>query len=229
MKVRVRYFAFVKDVTGVPEEWVQTDCADVNCLIEQLTQKYGKRFHELIVNGKGGVRVVILVDGSTESKHLKDGSEVAIFPPPAGGEIVEDELDLIRIIQEFLSRRTNEVGSFVLYAGIVKGEVEGHEVYELKYEAYKEYTLRRFSEIKEYLKKKYPGLVDIEIYHGISSFRPGQVVLAVLALSKGRKDGIEAVKEAVELVKHTSGIWKLEVRDDGEYWVVAGDTRVKRE
>ncbi|MCQ4344527.1 MAG: MoaD family protein, partial [Sulfolobales archaeon] len=48
-------------------------------------------------------------------------------------------------------------------------------------------------------------------------------------LSKGRKDGIEAVKEAVELVKHTSGIWKLEVRDDGEYWVVAGDTRVKRE
>ncbi|MEM0121978.1 MAG: MoaD family protein, partial [Saccharolobus sp.] len=42
------------------------------------------------------------------------------------------------------------------------------------------------------------------------------------------KDVIDAIKEALELVKHTTGIWKLEVRDDGEYWVVAGNTRVKK-
>ncbi|MGC9105817.1 MAG: MoaD family protein [Thermoprotei archaeon] len=229
MKVRVRYFAFVKDVTGVSEELIETDCHDVDCLLDQLKSKYGKEFSELLEKGRGGVRVVVLVDGSAESRSLKEGSEVAVFPPPAGGEVVDGAVDLLSAVGAFLSKWNDEVGSLVVYAGIVKGRVEGHEVKELRYEAYKEYTLKRFAEIKDYLKKKYPGLVDIEIIHGIATFRPGQVVFVVMALSRGRKDGIEAVKEAVELVKHTTGIWKLEVRDDGEYWVVAGDTRVRKE
>jgi molybdopterin synthase catalytic subunit len=47
-------------------------------------------------------------------------------------------------------------------------------------------------------------------------------------MGRGRKDSIKAVEEAVELVKNTTGIWKLEIRDDGEFWVVAGNTRVRR-
>jgi molybdopterin synthase catalytic subunit len=229
MKVRVRYFAFVKDVTGVSEELVETECHDLDCLLDQLKRKHGKTFSDLLEKGRGGVKVVVLVDGSADTKSLREGSEVAVFPPPSGGEVVDGPVDVLSAVEAFLSKWNDEVGSLVVYAGIVKGKVEGHEIKELRYEAYKEYTLRRFAEIKNYLKEKYPGLVDIEIIHGISTFKPGQTVFVVMALSRGRKDGIEAVKEAVELVKHTSGIWKLEVRDDGEYWVVAGDTRVKRE
>ena len=228
MKVKVRYFAFVKEVTGKGEEVLDTECKDVSCLIDQLKGIYGKKFADLLDQGKSGVKVVILVDGDAEKKELNEGSEIAIFPPPSGGDVVKGEVNLLQEISRFLERRNDEVGSLVVYAGIVKGLVEGHKVYELKYEAYEEYTRKRFEEIKRSLKEKYRDLVDIEIVHGISDFKPGQIVFVVMALGRGRKDTIEAVKEAVELVKHTTGIWKLEVRDDGEYWVVAGNTRVKK-
>ncbi len=228
MKVRVRYFAFVKDVTGKGEEELETECKDVDCLIGQLKATYGKKFADLLDQGKSGVKVVVLVDGESNRRELREGSEVAIFPPPSGGDILRGEVNLLHEISRFMERRSDEVGSLVVYAGIVKGLVEGHKVYELKYEAYEEYTRKRFEEIKRSLKEKYKDLVDIEIVHGISDFRPGQIVFLVMALGRGRKETIDAVREAVELVKHTSGIWKLEVRDDGEYWVVAGNTRVKK-
>ena len=229
VKVKVRYFAFVKDVTGKTEEVIDTNCKDVDCLVAELKTIYGKRFADIIDYGKSGVKVVVLVDGQSGAKELHEGSEVAIFPPPSGGEIVHGEVNLLEEIRKFMNRITEEVGSLVVYTGIIKGIVEGHRVSELKYEAYEEYTKRRFEEIKRELKEKYKDLVDIEIVHGISDFKPGQTVFVVMALGKGRKDTIDAVKEAVELVKNTTGIWKLEVRDDGEFWVVAGNTRVKKE
>jgi len=43
-----------------------------------------------------------------------------------------------------------------------------------------------------------------------------------------RKEVLEAMKEAIELVKHTTGIWKLERREDGEYWVLGDGERISR-
>jgi molybdopterin synthase catalytic subunit len=70
--------------------------------------------------------------------------------------------------------------------------------------------------------------VKIKIIHVIDELKPGEDVFLVMALGRGRKEAIRAVEDAVEMVKHSTGIWKLEVRDDGEFWVVAGNTRVKR-
>jgi molybdopterin synthase catalytic subunit len=228
MKVTVRYFAFLLDFTGKEYEIVETDCKTVECLISELEAKYGKEFGKIVREGLGNIKISILVNGKKQ-EEINNGDEVAIFPPPAGGELrIGGRLDILEEIRKFREEAGEEVGSMVIYLGIVKGVVEGHKVYKLKYQAYEDYTKKRFEEIISSLKEKYKDLVKIKIIHVIDELKPGEDVFLVMALGRGRKEAIRAVEDAVEMVKHSTGIWKLEVRDDGEFWVVAGNTRVKR-
>jgi MoaD family protein, archaeal len=229
IKIKVRYFAFVKDLTGKHEEIVETTCRELNCLLEQLGKTYGERFSSALRQGLGGVKVFVLVNGKTNIETLRDGDEVAVLPPPAGGELRIGKLDVMKEIQDFHSKAPPEAGSMVVYIGFVKGKVEGHTVHELRYEAYQEYTAARLKEIEEEIKRKYNDVVSIRIIHAIDEMKPGDDVILIMVLGKGRKEAIRAIEDSIELVKHTTGIWKLEVRDDGEYWVVAGNTRVRRE
>ncbi|ACP34372.1 MoaD family protein [Sulfolobus islandicus L.S.2.15] len=229
-KVKVLYFAFIKDITHKSNEVLETECEDVGCLIEQLGKMYGNELVNFLKNGINGIKVSILVNGSASTKNIKDGDEVALLPPPSGGDlIIGKRFDLLEEIRKFREKAPSEAGSLVVYVGFVKGIVDNHKVLELRYEAYEEYTRKRFLEIKEEMKRKYSDLIDLEIIHVIESMKPGENVLLIMALGKGRKDAIDAVKETLELVKHSTGIWKLEIRDDGEYWVVAGNTRVKKQ
>ncbi|WP_338603566.1 MoaD family protein [Sulfolobus tengchongensis] len=229
-KVKVLYFAFLKDITHKSSEIIETTCETIDCLVEELGRIHGNELVNYLKNGINGVKITILINGSPSVKTIKDGDEVALLPPPSGGDlIINKKFDLLEEIRRFREKAPLEAGSMVIYVGFVKGIVDNHKVYELRYEAYEEYTKKRFQEIKDEMKKKYNDLIDLEIIHVIDSMKPGENVLLIMALGKGRKDAIDAVKEALELVKHTTGIWKLEIRDDGEYWVVAGNTRVKKQ
>lgn len=225
--IKIKYFAFLKDITGKDEEEIDTSCKDISCLTQFLSQKYGKRMEEALKRGVNGIRVTILVNGEIKDT-ISDGDEVAILPPPAGGELVRGKFDFLEEIKKFRQEAPPEAGSLVIYLGFVKGVVEGHKVYELDYEAYESYTAKRLKEIEEELKKKYNDVVKIRIIHAIDKMKPGDDVILIMCMGRGRKDAIHAVEEAIELVKHTTGIWKLEIRDDGEFWVVAGNTRVRR-
>ncbi|QIW23390.1 MoaD family protein [Sulfolobus sp. S-194] len=229
MKIRLRYFSFIQDFTNKSSEEIETECKTVECLLEQLSSLYGEDFLKVIKNGLGSVRISILVNGKANVNNINDGDEIAFLPPPSGGELyISKRFDLLEEIKKFREKAPPEAGSLVVYLGFVKGIVENHKVYELKYEAYEEYTRRRFKEIIDGIKKKYNDLIDIQIIHVIDNMKPGEDVILIMALGKGRKDAIHAVEETLELVKHTTGIWKLEIRDDGEFWVVAGNTRVRR-
>ncbi|MCC6062362.1 MAG: molybdenum cofactor biosynthesis protein MoaE [Desulfurococcales archaeon] len=141
----------------------------------------------------------------------------------------KDPPDLGRILVE-LSRNAAErgLGGVVIYIGIVKNPVEGHKVEELYYEVYEEYTLRRFREIIDYLKKKY-SIECIKIFHVKGETKPGDIATIIIAQSVGRRKAFETVAEAIELVKRATGIWKMEKRDDGVFWVLGDGERIKRE
>ncbi|MEM4746615.1 MAG: MoaD family protein [Metallosphaera sp.] len=228
MRLKLRYFALVKDLTGKEIEEVYTNCVTLDCLINELKERYGQRFKALLEGQVTGVKVFVLVNGKMDVKELKEGDEVAILPPPAGGELRQGKLDILDEIKNFRSLAPLEAGSMVVYVGFVKGMVDGHKVNDLIYESYESYTQQRLLEIEEEIKRRYRDVIDIKIIHAIDKMKPGDDVILIMVLGRGRKDAIDAVKDTIELVKHTTGIWKLEVRDDGEYWVVAGNTRVKR-
>ncbi|MEM0232816.1 MAG: ubiquitin-like small modifier protein 1 [Candidatus Nezhaarchaeales archaeon] len=93
MKVKVKFFALIREVAGVKEvEEEVEDGTNVRKLLENLCEKMPERFRNLIFNGQEVSRnLIILVNrkgirelDGLETK-LKDGDEVALLPPVSGG------------------------------------------------------------------------------------------------------------------------------------------------
>ena len=94
MKVEVKFFTSLREITGKKVDQVQSlKTITVGELLVGLSEKYGKEFKEYLYNKKGKARayLMILVNGKginvlqgPETK-LKDGDTVAILPPVGGG------------------------------------------------------------------------------------------------------------------------------------------------
>ena len=83
MKVRVRYFASIREAVGEGSETVETAAADLAALRDELIARGGARRDSL---GRGkAVRVALDQVMSDESAPLREGCEVAFFPPVTGG------------------------------------------------------------------------------------------------------------------------------------------------
>lgn len=94
MNVRVRAYATIRDAigAGVVNVTLQ-EGADVKRLLDELVMLYGKAFSERVLGERGGLLpyVKLLVNGRDIDflkglrTALKDGDEVALFPPVGGG------------------------------------------------------------------------------------------------------------------------------------------------
>lgn len=94
MKVEVKFFTSMREITGKKVEEVQLrNITTVEKLLTQLTAKYGKEFREYLYNENGQVHsyLSILINGKSTSvlqglnTKLKEGDTVAILPPVGGG------------------------------------------------------------------------------------------------------------------------------------------------
>jgi sulfur-carrier protein len=83
MKVRVRYFASIREAIGAGGEPVETNAADVAALRDELIARGGAHAASL-ARGKA-VRVALDQAMVDERQLLRDGCEVAFFPPVTGG------------------------------------------------------------------------------------------------------------------------------------------------
>lgn len=95
MKVTVKYFATLREITGLREELVELQSnATAGELLNQLVRRHGDRFEEYVVEeGTGAIRahILFLVDGTSLNSlggleaRLTDGCVVAVMPPVGGG------------------------------------------------------------------------------------------------------------------------------------------------
>ena len=83
MKVRVRYFASIREAVGQGGESVETAAASVAALRDELIARGGAHA-ESLARGKA-VRVALDQLMADESQPLREGCEVAFFPPVTGG------------------------------------------------------------------------------------------------------------------------------------------------
>jgi sulfur-carrier protein len=83
MKLTVRYFASVREALGQGAETVDTASADLAALRDELIAR-GGAYAQALARGKA-VRVALDQVMSDEAAALREGCEVAFFPPVTGG------------------------------------------------------------------------------------------------------------------------------------------------
>ena len=83
MNVRIRYFASIREAVGKGSETLQTRSETLGALRDELIAR-GEPYATALARGKS-VRLALDQDMSDESAGLREGCEVAFFPPVTGG------------------------------------------------------------------------------------------------------------------------------------------------
>ena len=94
MKITVKFFTVLREITGKKEEKLEfSNSITINELLDYLSQKYGRQLTEYIYDTSGKPRgyLQFLVNGKSITTlegfrtQLKEGDKVAIIPPVGGG------------------------------------------------------------------------------------------------------------------------------------------------
>jgi sulfur-carrier protein len=82
-QVSIKYFASVREALGSSGEQLQTSCATVAALRDELMAR-GGAFQQTLARGQA-LRIALNHTMVEESEALIEGCEVAFFPPVTGG------------------------------------------------------------------------------------------------------------------------------------------------
>jgi molybdopterin synthase sulfur carrier subunit len=83
MKIRIRYFASLREALGPGEELEVGDGLTLGALRGQLAARGGR--HAEVLAGPRPVRCALNQTMADEAAAVKAGDEVAFFPPVTGG------------------------------------------------------------------------------------------------------------------------------------------------
>ncbi len=223
MNVVIKYFSAIRDVTKkVREEVEVSEGVTLSQLLDWFFKTYpeANSFREeilILVNGR-------VVEGSYQ---LKNGDEIAVMPPVSGGGVINKPIDIDREVREIIEKTApSGGGGLVIFVGYVKGSVDGAAVSALDYEAYEPYASEKIREIEKWA-KSIGGVLDVRIYHLTGSLKPGDHTLYIFVSADSREVAFRVARETLERVKREVPIFKLERREDGNYWVIGDGRRVK--
>lgn len=83
MKVAVKYFASIREAIGQGAETVDTNAATCGALRDELIAR-GGAYAQALARGRA-VRIALDQVMAAEGAALREGGEVAFFPPVTGG------------------------------------------------------------------------------------------------------------------------------------------------
>ncbi len=155
---------------------------------------------------------------------LKDGDEVAVIPPVAGGavgerqalvELREDPLDPAEIAAGL---RTDTDGAVVTFAGTVRGHSRGRTVRKLVYEAYGSMALRQMQELAAEARRRW-AIGDLAVVHRTGVLAIGEVSVVIAVAAPHRGAAFDACEWLIDELKRTVPIWKKEIYTEGEAWI----------
>lgn len=94
MKVIVRYFTILREITGKREEEIDAiEDSTIEDILNFLNGKYGKGYEKYVLSGRKhkGLKLLFLMNGQNIEQleglktKLHNGSVLTIIPPVAGG------------------------------------------------------------------------------------------------------------------------------------------------
>jgi molybdopterin synthase catalytic subunit/molybdopterin converting factor small subunit len=226
--VRIKLFGLIKTLAGN-----QTELAvalngrrRVKDLVATLENMY-PQVTELIHKKK--VLVSVNHEIAHEETVIKDGDEVALLPPFAGGVegAVSDEALLVRVQPQNFSidaeidrvrRRSKRIGGIATFLGTARDRSKGQDVTGITFEHYEGMAQKKLREIRERALKDF-DVIEVLILHRYGRIEIGENIVLIVVGAEHRADAFRACKWCIDELKQITPIWKLEQTPDGQVWV----------
>ena len=110
-------------------------------------------------------------------------------------------------------------GAVVCFLGVVREHSEGRDgVRGMTYEAYDEEAMRRFGEIADEARRRWPDLERIALLHRVGDLALSDTSVAVVVSSPHRAEAFEAGRFCIDTLKESAPIWKREHWEGGSDW-----------
>ena len=162
---------------------------------------------------------------------LKDGDEIALFPPVSGGsderaahagddaqdffELTTDPIDVGSVARRVVPRRC---GATVTLDGYAREWTRGRRTLHLVYEAYAPMALAEMRRLGREAHRRF-DIAHIGIVHRTGRTDIGETSVVISVSAPHRRAAFEACEWAIRELKRTVPIWKKEFFEDGEVWV----------
>ena len=223
--ITIKLFGLIKTLANNQAELsVALGGPRVQNLVATLAAQYPK-IGELIHQK----RVLISVNqeiahGETE---IRDGDEVALLPPFAGGAEATDDALLVRVQRENFSvdaeidrvrARSTRIGGISIFLGTARDHSKGHDVSSITFEYYEGMAQKKLRDIRERALKQF-DVLEVLILHRYGEIGIGENIVIIVVGAEHRADSFKACRWCIDELKQIAPIWKLEHTPAGEVWV----------
>ncbi|MCG8422559.1 MAG: molybdopterin converting factor subunit 1 [Proteobacteria bacterium] len=219
MKIQVLYFAVFRERLGQEHEIIDLpDGADVAVALAHLASR-----HSAIAQLSGKFRVAVNQTMVGRDAALRDGDELALIPPVAGGNeryavILDQPLSLDRCVSRVSSE---EMGGLVTFTGVVRRQNRGRVVTRLHYEAYKDMAENVMRGLCDEIEAEFAE-VRLAVEHRVGILQVGDVAVVIAAAAPHRAEAFHACRAMIDRLKERVPIWKKEITSDGAEWIGLG-------
>jgi len=218
--VRVLFFGSARDLTGHTEISL-TLPGSINAA--QAFAEVLQSYPELQRFGRS-LLFAVNQEYAPRELMIKDGDELAVFPPVSGGspdaaedffEITTEPIDVGAVARRVIPR---ECGATVTLDGYAREWTRGRQTLYLVYEAYAPMALSEMKRLGQMAHESFE-IAHIGIVHRTGRLEIGETSVVISVSAPHRRAAFEACEWAIRELKRTVPIWKKEIFEDGEIWV----------
>jgi len=176
----------------------------------------------------------VLVSVNQEIAHaeteIRDGDEVALLPPFAGGSPMDqagDNAQFVRVQREDFSvdaeinrvrGKSKRIGGIATFLGIARDRSKGRDIDSMTFEHYEGMAQTKLREIRERALKDF-DIIEVAILHRYGEIGIGDNIVLIVVGAEHRAEAFRACEWAIAELKRITPIWKLEHTPQGEVWV----------
>lgn len=231
MQVEILFFATLKDLVGKKRVSITLNEGDYT--LEDVRKHLMTQFPQVEANLKAAL-ASINEEFAFDGASVKDGDEIAFFPPVSGGSDEDDVAswpEIYHLPHESINHdeiiasiTTPQTGAVCLFSGMVRGEThkDGHipQTEYLEYEAYEPMALAKMKQVAQEIRQQWPLVQGIAIVQRLGKLEVGQNTVLIACSSGHRDQGcFEAARYGIDRLKEIVPVWKKEIGADGEKWI----------